>query len=71
MYVLAYVGLGEEELCTKVIFCDDFMVYECDGANAGQDEVLRDFVGERLDGDEEDVGSADSTCVSSCTQRAC
>lgn len=35
------------------------MVGEGDGANAGQHEVLRDFVRQRLDGDEEDVGRAD------------
>lgn len=40
------------------------MVCEGDGANAGEDKVLCDFVGERLDGDEEDVGGADSGGVS-------
>jgi hypothetical protein len=35
------------------------VVGEGDGANAGQHEVLRDLVCERLDGDEEDIGRAD------------
>ena len=71
MYILAYVGLANEELCAKVIFCDDFMVCECDGPYACKDEVLCDLVGERLDGDEEDVGGADSTCISFINKRVC
>jgi hypothetical protein len=34
------------------------VVCERDGADAGEDEVLCDFVGEGFDGDEEDVGGA-------------
>jgi hypothetical protein len=58
-YVLAYVGVADEELCAEVIFGDYFVVCEGDGPYAGEDEVLCDFVGERFDGDEKDVGGAD------------
>lgn len=64
-YVLAYVGVGDEELCAQILFCDGLMVCKCDGAYAGEDEVFCDFVGKGLDGDEEDVGGADSVGVSS------
>ena len=57
--VLAHVGVGDEEGRAQVIFGDGLVVGERDGANAGEDEVLCDFVGEGLDGDEEDVGGAD------------
>jgi hypothetical protein len=63
-YVLAYVGVADEELCAQVLFRHDLVVCECDGAYAGQYEVLCDFVGERFDRDEEDVGGADSGLVS-------
>lgn len=59
-HILAYVGVGDEELSTQVIFGDDFMVRKSDGGDAGEDEIFRDFVRERLDGDEEDIGCADS-----------
>jgi hypothetical protein len=58
-YVLAYVGVADEELRAQVLLGDNLMVGECEGADAGEDEVLRDLVGERLDGYEEDVGGAD------------
>jgi hypothetical protein len=58
-YVFADVGVADEELCAEIIFGDYFVVCEGDGAYAGEDQVLCDFVGERLDGDEEDVGGAD------------
>lgn len=56
--VLAYVGVGEEELGTQVIFGHDLVVGEGDGANACEDEVLCDFIGEGFEADEEDVCGA-------------
>jgi hypothetical protein len=47
------------------------VVGERDGANAGQDQVLCDFVGESLDGDEEDVGVADPVRVSRVSGGRC
>lgn len=57
--VLAYVGVADEEGRAQVFFCDIFVVGEGDGANAGEDEVLCDFVCEGFDGDKEDVCGAD------------
>jgi hypothetical protein len=57
--VFAYVGVAEEELRAQVILGHDFVVCECDGAYAGEDKVLGDFVGKGFDGDEQDVGGTD------------
>ena len=57
--VLAYVGVANKELRAQIIFGHDFVVGERDGAYAGEDEVLRDFVGKGFDRDEQDVGGAD------------
>jgi hypothetical protein len=64
-YILAHIGLADEELCAQILFYHNLMVCERDGAYAGQDEVLGDFVGKGLDGDEQDVGCAHSMSVSS------
>jgi hypothetical protein len=53
-------------LRAQILFGDDLVVGEGDGAYAGQDQVLCDFVGERFNGDEEDVGGADPVRVSRC-----
>lgn len=63
-YVLAYVSLTNEELRAQILLCDNLVVCKCNGAYAGQDKVLCDFVGQRFDGDKEDVGSTDPFCVS-------
>jgi len=57
------MGVGKEELRAQVFFGDDFVVGQCDGADAGEDEVLCDFVGKRFDGDKEDVGRANPVGV--------
>ena len=44
------------------------MVCECDGANAGEDKILCDFVGKRFDGDEEDIGGTNSVWINWCWQ---
>lgn len=56
--VLAYIGVADEEGRAQVFFRDIFVVGEGDGANAGEDEVLCDFVCEGFDGDKEDVCGA-------------
>jgi hypothetical protein len=73
-YIFSDKRIIDEELGAEILFCDNFMVCECDGAYAGKDEVLGDFVGKRLDRDEKNVGvshpahvnrrsvSADSCC---------
>lgn len=58
-HVLAYVGIRDEELRAQVFFCDGLMIGQCDGCDAGEDQVFGDFVGEGSDGDEEDVCGAD------------
>jgi hypothetical protein len=51
-YVLAYVGIVDEELRAQILFDYDFVVCERDGGYTSQDEVLGNFVGKRLDRDE-------------------
>lgn len=68
IYVLAYVGIADEELRAKVFLGDNFMVCERDGSDSSEHKVLGDLVGERLDGDEQDVGGANSGRVS-CNSR--
>jgi hypothetical protein len=66
-YVLAHVGLADEELRAQILLSNELVVCECDGAYASQYEILCDFVGERLDGDEKNVGRANPVgvnCVS-------
>jgi hypothetical protein len=58
-YVLAHIGVADEELGAQVVARDELVVGEGDGADACQDEVFGDLVGEGFDGDEEDVGGAD------------
>lgn len=58
-YVLAYVGLADEELRAQILFGDGLVVGKGDGAYASQDQVLGDLVGEGLDRHEEDVCIAD------------
>ena len=57
-YVLAHIGVADEKLRAQIIFGDYFVVGEGNGAYAGEHEVLRDFICNGLDRDEEDVGSA-------------
>lgn len=59
-YIFAYIGVADEELRTQVLLLDDLVIRECDRAYASKHKVLSDFVGERLDRHEEDVGSTDS-----------
>lgn len=66
MYILAYVSIADEELRAQILFGNDFMVCERDGAYACEDQVLGDLVGKSLDGDEEDVGRADPGAVNGC-----
>ena len=56
--VLAHVGVGEEELGAQVIFGDGLVVSDGDGADACENQVLCDLVGEGFEADEEDVGGA-------------
>ena len=58
-YVLANVCIADEELRAQVILGDVLVVGERDGANACQHQILCDLVGERFDGDEQDVSCAD------------
>jgi len=51
MHILAYVCLADKKLGAQVVLGDDLMVGECDGTNSCEDEVLRDFIGQSLDGD--------------------
>jgi hypothetical protein len=62
-YIRSDKRIADEELSAEILFCDSFMVCKCDGAYTGKHEVLGDFVGERFDRDEENVGGADSTLV--------
>jgi hypothetical protein len=50
--ILAYIGVADEELRAQIIFSHDLVVCECNGAYAGEDKVLGDFVGKGFDGDE-------------------
>jgi hypothetical protein len=68
-YVLANVGIADKELSAQVLLGDDLVICECDGAYASENKILGDFVGESLDRDEENVGGADSVCVSVCTEK--
>lgn len=47
--------LVDEELSAQVVLRDGLMVDDCDGVDTGEDQVLCDFVCERLDANEEDV----------------
>jgi hypothetical protein len=67
-YVFAYIGIADKKLRAQILLGDDFMVCKRDGAYAGEYEVLCDFVGEGLDRDEEDVGSANSVCVNKSSE---
>lgn len=62
-YIRAYMSISEEELGAQVFFCDDFMVGQCNRADASENEILRNFVGKGFDGDEKDVGCADPVGV--------
>lgn len=44
-YVLAHVGIADEELRAQVVFGHVLVVGEGDGANACQHKVLRNLVG--------------------------
>ena len=47
------------------------MIRQCEGAYAGQDQVLCDFVGERFDGYEKDVGVTHSIFVNAGLHAVC
>jgi len=46
-------------LCAQVILGDEFVVDDCEGMDASEDEVFGYFVCEGFHCDEEDVGIAD------------
>jgi hypothetical protein len=62
-HVLAYIGFRDEELRAQVILGNDAMVGQCYGAYSGENEVLGNFIRQRFDVDEENVGGADPGCA--------
>lgn len=58
--VFAYVGFLDEELRGQIVFGDKLMIDDGEFSNSGEDQVLCDFVCERFDADNEDVGFADA-----------
>jgi hypothetical protein len=54
----------DEELRAQVILTDRFVIYDGDGVDAGEDEVLCDFICEGFDADNEDIGFADAVSLS-------
>lgn len=54
-HVLTQVFFIYKELRAQVLFCHHLMINDGQGANACQYQILRNFVRQRLEGDEEDI----------------
>jgi hypothetical protein len=50
----------DEELRSEILLLHLRIVQNSERSNAGQDEVFRNFVPQRFQGNEQDFGSADS-----------